>query len=121
MATTLTNRSEINRIYGAGMTSFGGISYRILASPGNNTIPIYECYPNYPGYFITTDKNCERTTFLRLSGYLYNTPVANSVAIFRKVCCSYNNHWITQDRNEGGGTVEGILGYGLLKTTYTNA
>lgn len=121
MATTLTNQSEINRIYGAGMRSFGGISYRILASPGNNTIPIYECYPNYPGQFITTDKNCERTTFLRLSGYLYNTPVANSVAIFRKVCCSYNNHWITQDRNEGGGTVEGILGYGLLKTTYTNA
>lgn len=117
----MTNQSEINRIYGAGYVSFFNVSYRILASPGNNTIPIYECYPNYPGYFITTDKNCERTTFLRLSGYLYKTQVVNSVPIHRKVCCSYNNHWITQDANEGGGKYEGILGYGLLQTTYTNA
>lgn len=121
MATTLTDRSEINRIYGAGM-NWIGISYRILASPGNNTIPIYECYPNYPGYFISNDKNCEGTTFLRLSGYLYKTAVANSVAIYRKVCCSYNNHWITTTPyDNSGGKVEGILGYVLLNTIYTNA
>ena len=124
LATTLTNQSEINRIYGAGFVSFFNVSYRILASPGNNTIPIYECMnPN----FISLDKNCDGKTFIRLSGYLYKTAVANSVAIYSKILNLdfYNQqhytHWTTQDINEGVGTVERILGYGLLKTTYTNA
>jgi hypothetical protein len=125
MATSLTNQSEINRIYGAGMKSFGGISYRILASPGNNNIPIYECMnPN----FISLDKNCGGRTFIRLSGYLYKTAVANSVAIYAKKSSlptatffSIDYYWITQDPNEGGGIIERILGYGLLQTTYTNA
>ena len=122
LATTLTNQSEINRIYGAGFVSFFNVSYRILASPGNNTIPIYECMnPN----FISLDKNCDGKTFIRLSGYLYKTAVANSVAIYSKIYVpishSYPYYWTTQDINEGVGTVERILGYGLLKTTYTNA
>ena len=119
MATTLTNKSDIDQLYGPGMVSFR-VSYRILASPGYNLIPIYECRPNYAGYFISTDIRCEGYYLMRLAGYLYSTPVANSVAIYRKVCCSYNNHWITQDRGEGGGTVEGVLGYGLYPTNYVN-
>ena len=57
MATTLINQSDITRIYGAGMVSFSSVSYRILASPSNDTQAIYECFSPYRSiYFISIDK-----------------------------------------------------------------
>ena len=113
MATTLTNRSDIDRIYGTGWNPLG-LSYRILSSPSNSTKAIYECNTGSV-MFISPDINCEGNRLLRLSGYLYTTLVPNSIAIWRCYCCSYNNHWITTDTSGVDANIrEFILGLSLI-------
>jgi len=150
MQSSLSYPAGITQFYGSGFISrpliYLSISpnsyelnttYTILNAPFSGlTIPIYECFTtnkNIIYYFISRDSNCEGGNFIRLSGYIYNTKIENTIELYE--CFQKGNslnRWVVNDLskftinnvnslcgdyNSNRGS---LLGYALLNTTFIN-
>ena len=119
LVTTLNSQSDIDKMYGSGYY-YTNYYNTILNAPYQNlTVPIYECQ-HYSTTFVSTDRNCEGTTFIRLAGYLYNSPVVNMASIYRCVTNINNDHWVENTCSGYRTWTEGLLGYALQNTLFIN-
>lgn len=126
LVTTLNSQSDIDNMYGSGFYYTNYYNTILNASYQNLTVPIYECQ-SYSTTFISNDRNCEGSTFLRLAGYLYKNPLVNMAPLYRCVTNINNDHWVSIGDANGNGPdcgyrskAEGLLGFGLQNTFFTN-
>jgi hypothetical protein len=150
MQSTLSYPAGINQFYGSGFQSMPLIylsispnsyelntTYTMLNAPFNGlTIPIYECLAtskNIIYYFISRDNNCEGGNFIRLSGYIYNTKIENTIGLYN--CSAKGNsfhRWVVNDLSQFtsnnfnslcgdyNSNRGDLLGYVLLDTLFIN-
>lgn len=86
-------------------------AWKVLREQGPNTRPIYECaYLNHN--FLSPDVNCEQQAVnLGPVGYLYTSPPAGSVALYRCAINSGQDHFVSTDGRCESQQFEQFLGY----------
>jgi hypothetical protein len=94
-------------------TFTGRLGY-LLTSPGEGTLPIYDCYlPNEQDHMLDIDPNCGNPAVenLGLIGWIAIEPFPDSVAVYRCHDGETYNHFVSTDPACAGKTVEWRIGF----------
>ena len=92
-------------------------SWKLHREPQPGTRLLYECmvYQAWPGEhtFLSFDLDCEGQQNLGPVGYIYETQQPGTVALYRCAHSTVTDHFISEDPNCEGQTVEQLLGYAV--------